>query len=96
MLAGWFIGSTTTFAPASLLLSYWMVGCYFMAIKRFAEYRDIDDPTRATAYRKSFSFYTLDRLLVSIVSVEEILEGTIDEAAAMASLRLSPFMNRIA
>src|SRR4030088_1131847 len=47
MLAGWFIGSTTSFAPASLLLSYWMVGCYFMAIKRYAEFREIGDVTVA-------------------------------------------------
>jgi decaprenyl-phosphate phosphoribosyltransferase len=67
MLAGWFIGSTTSFAPASLLLSYWMVGCYFMAIKRYAEYREIGDRTAAAAYRRSFAFYTSERLLVSIM-----------------------------
>jgi decaprenyl-phosphate phosphoribosyltransferase len=67
MLAGWFIGSTASFAPASLLLCYWMVGCYFMAIKRYAEYREIGDPLAAAAYRKSFAFYTLERLLVSIM-----------------------------
>jgi decaprenyl-phosphate phosphoribosyltransferase len=65
MLAGWFIVATTSIAPASLLLSYWMVGCYFMAIKRFAEYRDIGDVARASAYRKSFAHYTPERLLVS-------------------------------
>jgi 4-hydroxybenzoate polyprenyltransferase len=67
MLAGWFIGSTGTFAPASLLLSYWMVGCYFMAIKRYAEYNEIGDSRVAAAYRKSFAFYTSERLLVSIM-----------------------------
>jgi len=67
MLAGWFIGSTATIAPASLLLSYWMVGCFFMAIKRFAEYREIGDKKTASAYRKSFAFYTDERLLVSIM-----------------------------
>ena len=67
MLAGWFIGSTGTFAPGSLLLSYWMVGCYFMAIKRYAEYREIGDVGVASAYRKSFAFYTAERLLVSIM-----------------------------
>jgi len=67
MLAGWFIVGTHSIAPASLLLSYWMVGCYFMAIKRYAEYRDIGDPARAASYRRSFAYYTLDRLLVSIV-----------------------------
>ena len=67
MLAGWFIASTSSVAPASLLLSYWMVGCFFMATKRYAEYREIGDPVRAAAYRKSLGFYTLDRLLVSIM-----------------------------
>lgn len=67
MLAGWFIGSTGTLAPASLLLSYWMVGCYFMAIKRYAEYREIGDRRVAAAYRKSFGYYTSERLLVSIM-----------------------------
>jgi decaprenyl-phosphate phosphoribosyltransferase len=67
MLAGWFIVGTASIAPGSLLLSYWMVGCYFMAMKRFAEYRQIADPGRAAAYRKSFAFYDEDRLLVSIM-----------------------------
>jgi len=67
MLAGWFIASTASIAPASLLLSYWMVGCFFMATKRYAEYREIGDPARAAAYRKSLGFYTLERLLVSIM-----------------------------
>ena len=44
-----------------------MVGCYFMAIKRYAEYRDIDDPARAAAYRKSFALLHRERLLVSIM-----------------------------
>ena len=67
MLAGWYMTGILVFAPTSLLVSYWMVGCYFMAIKRYSEFRDIGDPVRATAYRKSFGYYTLDRLLVSIV-----------------------------
>jgi hypothetical protein len=44
-----------------------MIGCYFMAIKRFAEYREIDDAALSTAYRKSFAYYDERRLLVSIV-----------------------------
>jgi 4-hydroxybenzoate polyprenyltransferase len=67
MLAGWFIGSTASLAPASLLFSYWMVGCYFMAIKRYAEYREIGDAAAAAAYRKSFAYYTSERLIVSIM-----------------------------
>ena len=67
LLAGWFIAGTASVAPASLLLSYWMVGCYFMGMKRFAEYRDIANPKRAAMYRKSFGHYTEERLLVSIM-----------------------------
>jgi 4-hydroxybenzoate polyprenyltransferase len=67
MLAGWFIASTGSIAPASLLLSYWMVGCFFMATKRYAEYREIGDAARAAAYRKSLAHYTLERLMVSIM-----------------------------
>ena len=68
MLAGWYmvVGGSTV-PPASLLLTYWMIGSYFMAMKRFAEYRDIHDPVRAAAYRKSFAFYTEEGLLVSVM-----------------------------
>src|SRR5215204_4006127 len=67
MLAGWFIVTDVTVAPASLLLSYWMIGCYFMALKRFAEYRNIGDAARAAAYRTSFRYFTSERLLVSVM-----------------------------
>ena len=71
LLAGWFmvipIASKTNFAPASLLLSYWMIGCYFMALKRFAEYRTIGDDDRAAQYRKSFAFYNEHRLLIAVM-----------------------------
>lgn len=67
MLAGWYIATASIVPPVSLLLSYWMVGCYFMAIKRFAEYREINDSARSRAYRRSFAFYNEQRLLVSIV-----------------------------
>ncbi len=67
MMAGWYLTGTQALPPASLLISYWMVGCYFMALKRFAEYRDIGDSIRSAAYRKSFAYYTEQRLLVSIM-----------------------------
>ena len=43
-----------------------MVGAFFMASKRFAEYRMINDARVAGEYRKSFRFYDADRLLVSM------------------------------
>ena len=67
MLAGWFIVTSVTLAPASLLLSYWMIGCYFMALKRYAELASIGDRATAGAYRRSFAFYTPERLIVSIM-----------------------------
>jgi decaprenyl-phosphate phosphoribosyltransferase len=42
-----------------------MGGAYLMAVKRFAEYRFINDPARAGLYRRSFQFYTEESLLVS-------------------------------
>lgn len=67
MLAGWFMASTALVPPASLLLSYWMIGCYFMTMKRFAEYRDFKEPALAAAYRRSFTYYTEQRLLVAVM-----------------------------
>jgi decaprenyl-phosphate phosphoribosyltransferase len=66
MLAGWFMVSPKAIVPASLLLSYWMVGGYFMAIKRYAELRHVGSAI-ASQYRKSFRAYTQERLLVTIV-----------------------------
>jgi 4-hydroxybenzoate polyprenyltransferase len=67
MLAGWYLTGTAVLPPTSLLISYWMIGCYFMAIKRYAEYREIADSARSAAYRRSFAYYTEQRLLVSIM-----------------------------
>jgi decaprenyl-phosphate phosphoribosyltransferase len=67
LLVGWYIVGSSMIPSASLLCSYWMVGCYFMAIKRYAEFRDIDDHEAAARYRRSFKYYTLDRLLISIM-----------------------------
>lgn len=67
MLAGWYVIAPAAFLPVSLLISYWMIGAYFMAAKRFSEYRDIGDQVRAARYRRSFAFYTEARLLISIM-----------------------------
>jgi decaprenyl-phosphate phosphoribosyltransferase len=66
LVLGWFVVTSITIPPVSLLVAYWMVGAFFMASKRFAEYRTINDKERAAAYRKSFRFYNADRLLVSM------------------------------
>lgn len=66
LMLGWFIVNPTAIPPLSLMISYWMVGAFFMASKRFAEYRTINDRQVAAAYRSSFRHYTDDRLLVSM------------------------------
>jgi 4-hydroxybenzoate polyprenyltransferase len=67
MALGWYMVSPTSVPPLSIMAAYWMVGCYFMAIKRVSEYRDINDRERAAAYRRSFAHYTEARLMVSIM-----------------------------
>lgn len=67
LLAGWYIVGENLPPPASLMVSYWMIGCYFMAIKRYAEYREIADGRVAARYRRSFVHYNEERLLVSIL-----------------------------
>jgi hypothetical protein len=44
-----------------------MLGAYFMALKRFSEYRQIDDCVVAAGYRKSFRYYSQESLLNSVV-----------------------------
>lgn len=66
LMLGWFTISDGDLPPMSLILSYWLVGAFFMASKRFAEYRQIGDKSVASAYRKSFAYYDDNRLLVSM------------------------------
>jgi decaprenyl-phosphate phosphoribosyltransferase len=67
LLLGWFAVTTVEVPPVSLLISYWMIGAFFMAAKRFAEYRSLADPATAGAYRRSFRFYDEPKLLISMV-----------------------------
>jgi len=67
LLLGWYGTGIRVLPPVSLVLAYWMIGAFFMAVKRFAEYRRIGDPSVSAAYRQSFSYYNEERLLISIV-----------------------------
>ena len=68
MVAGWLlVGLPVSRIPISLLLAYWMVGCYFMGVKRYAEFRELRDRIPLEGYRRVFRFYTEPRLLVSIM-----------------------------
>jgi decaprenyl-phosphate phosphoribosyltransferase len=66
LLLGWFAVLPAEFPPVSLLIAYWMVGAFFMATKRFAEYRAIAHPETAGAYRSSFRYYDEQKLLISM------------------------------
>jgi 4-hydroxybenzoate polyprenyltransferase len=66
LMLGWFAVSALDFPPVSLLVAYWMIGAFFMAAKRFSEYRSIDNPAVAGAYRASFRYYNEQKLLISM------------------------------
>lgn len=63
LLIGWFCITQTVYPPISIVVGYWMAGAFLMAMKRFAEYKMIGDPTLAGQYRKSFVHYTEELLL---------------------------------
>lgn len=67
LLLGWYGTGSVLIVPVSLVIAYWMLGAFFMAIKRFAEYRLINNPEVARQYRQSFSNYDEEKLLLSIV-----------------------------
>lgn len=65
LLIGWFCLAKNQMPPMSIVLGYWMAGAFLMAMKRFAEYRMINNPELAGLYRKSFKKYTAELLLNS-------------------------------
>ncbi len=65
LLLGWFIVCDNVYPPSSILVGYWMAGAFLMAVKRYAEYRMINNPELAGSYRKSFAKYTEATLLCS-------------------------------
>jgi hypothetical protein len=66
LFLGWFALVASALPPLSLVVAYWMVGAFFMAMKRYAEYRHIGSASVAAAYRRSFKYYTEERLLISL------------------------------
>lgn len=65
LAAGWYLATEAGLPPVVLLMSYWMLGSFFMSLKRFAELREIADPAVAAAYRRSFRHYTTEKLLLA-------------------------------
>ena len=68
LLMGWAMVSDDTLPPVSLFLAFWFGGAFLMNSKRLAEYRDIvasDGAEILGRYRRSFRFYTENRLSVA-------------------------------
>jgi 4-hydroxybenzoate polyprenyltransferase len=66
LFLGWFALVPNKVPPLSLAIAYWMAGAFFMATKRFGEWRAVRDPELLARYRRSFAHYTEERLLVSM------------------------------
>ena len=66
LCVGWYIVTASVLPPISLLVACWMLGAYFMALKRFSEYRQIGCES-AIRYRPSFEFYSEKALLTSVM-----------------------------
>jgi decaprenyl-phosphate phosphoribosyltransferase len=68
LIAGWFIvGLPFTRISVSLVLSCWMIGCYFMGIKRYAEVRALRTVPDMGRYRPVLVFYSEATLISSIM-----------------------------
>ena len=67
LFLGWLTVNDSYPPTLSLIIAYWMIGAFFMAVKRYAEYRQIGDASIAGKYRKSFNFYNEYRLILSII-----------------------------
>lgn len=62
-ICGWFVVPHAAMPPFTILLSCWMAGAFFMTMKRFAEFRHINNPKLVALYRRSFQYYNAKKLL---------------------------------
>ncbi len=65
LVLGWCAIVDNVIPPSSILTAYWMGGAFLMAVKRYSEFRYIDNPQQAGLYRKSFIYYDEKTLLLS-------------------------------
>jgi 4-hydroxybenzoate polyprenyltransferase len=66
ILLGWLVVPPQTMPPPAMLGMFWCAGGYLMSRKRHREYRRLQDPVAAAAYRRSFQFYNEPRLVLSM------------------------------
>jgi 4-hydroxybenzoate polyprenyltransferase len=65
LLIGWYAVVDAPFPPSSLVVGYWTLGAYLMAVKRFAELRLLGPGEASSRYRRSFRFYSEESLLIA-------------------------------
>jgi decaprenyl-phosphate phosphoribosyltransferase len=66
LLLGWYAVTPLLLPPLSIIIAYWMLGAFFMASKRVGECRYLKDNRTIREYRKSLSYYTQERLTISM------------------------------
>lgn len=67
LMLGWALVIDNAFPPSSILMAFWFGGAFLMAVKRLAEFRQIQNPSIAAKYRQSFGQYSETTLLLSAV-----------------------------
>ena len=61
-LMGWAIVIPNYYPPISLVLFFWLVGCFLMSMKRYSEYNFLNKKINPIKYRKSFKSYNSQNL----------------------------------
>jgi hypothetical protein len=83
---GWFALSLGDWRwpPWTIVLAWWAFGALLMTGKRYAEFRFINDPEVSGRYRKSFSVYTENSLIIAMITYANLF--CFGAGLAMASL----------
>lgn len=76
LMLGWYLVIENMLPPLSIIIAYWMLGAFFMAMKRLGEIRFIQDNNVVKTYRKSLAYYTQERLITSIIFYSSLFSFT--------------------
>ncbi len=69
LLVGWYaVAAPNEIVPTSFLLSFWFLGIFLMAAKRFGEIRHIASRDNSVGYRKSFKYYSEQKILIAMIA----------------------------
>ncbi|HMS64534.1 MAG TPA: UbiA prenyltransferase family protein [Ignavibacteria bacterium] len=76
LMLGWYLVIDNMLPPLSIIIAYWMLGAFFMAMKRLGEIRFIQDNKIVKTYRKSLAYYTQEKLITSIIFYSSLFSFT--------------------